>query len=143
MELGLLRFNIAHNSDLGHRRGASRDICAKTVDWTEPATARAARGEEAEPIGLIVGAEISYDSELHGPFIETLLSLTARGPTQGREDAVCTVLLAVPHRDEDRALIQAATARGFQAELAKLCAPTPEHSSEIGIYRLTPPQAVR
>jgi predicted nicotinamide N-methyase len=145
VELGLMQFNIDHNTEYGANAGAKRGgISTACLEWKDHNAARTVRADVSP--GLIVGAELSYDSDIHADLIETLLILTARDPKEEREEQEqeeekeeeepCVVLLAVPHRDEDRELITTAKAKGFNVQLMKACPPTEEHASEVGIYKL-------
>jgi hypothetical protein len=83
-------------------------------------------------------------SELSG---QTFPAATDGALKEGQDRAEATVsgttiLLAIPCRDQDEDIVEAAMGRGFTARRVKLCAPSPNHSSPVGIYEFRPPQFI-
>mmetsp|Transcript_37475 Transcript_37475/g.81586 ORF Transcript_37475/g.81586 Transcript_37475/m.81586 type:complete len:275 (-) Transcript_37475:26-850(-) len=149
--LPFMNMNIALNTTsraYKKEKPRSSDIVAMALDWKDHDSAEAvldARG----PFDLICGAEVSYNTSLHNPLVDTLLILMGNRnlrPSKGAECGASSpsdvqghsteVLLAVPLRDEDGDLIDLAASKGLSATLATTYPPSPEHESKVAIYSL-------
>ena len=146
-----MQMNIDRNAQPIASPGHAKlpQISALPLDWTVTADAQAVRAANGgEPFDLVIGAEVSYDDELYAALIDTLLILLKPSDSQtswttrnsnsvGKEWPRRSVLLAIPLRNEDGALIELAKSRGFQASVVATFPPTEDHSSTIAIYALT------
>ena len=146
-----MQMNIDRNAQPAASKGRAKlqQISALPLDWTVSADAEAVRAANGgQPFDLVIGAEVSYDDDLYAALIDTLLILlkpseapvnltNRKSKSSGKEWPRQSVLLAIPMRDEDGALIELAKSRGFQASVVATFPPTEDHSSTIAIYELT------
>jgi len=145
--LPFMNKNVEHNlKQRTSDKRATNGLEASCIDWMKHETAKAIREAKGKPFDLIVGAEVSYDSDLHEDLLETILILMGPSEKDAQEirdrkpDPAAIVLLAVPQRDDDEDIVSRAKERGFATRLCHIYPASPEHSSSIAIYELKPPQ---
>lgn len=141
----ILNANIVHNE-------GCESVSAIALDWTDGGESAEVVFQSRGPFDLIVGAEVTYDSKLHGPLLDTLEILCgvpalpaklSRGETESVERSnqvrPSRILLAIPLRDDDPEIVDLAEERGFACKEMHVYPPNNDHASPVAIYELTPP----
>ena len=148
--LPIMRINCSYNLEKAQAAASRGSLSAMALDWTDPSSATAVYDAHG-PFDVVVGAEVSYDDDLHAALVDTLailcgMSRTSEGAVAEAPAAVpgrsgttqARVLLAIPQRDNDWEVLDLCERRGFSVTQVMLSPPDHEHSSPVGIFELVP-----